>query len=432
MQQIHCDTATRASTGDTQQPAVALRQRKAQMDTMSGSGALLSSQCLSGQLDTAIIHERLNVLAGSEKVVFAMHDLFPDAPIYTAIADEGLVGRHLPDTDVRTSFLQKLPFVAKHHQKFLPLYMLAFEQFDLSDYDLVISSSHCAAKSVITKPHACHICYCYSPMRYAWDLQHDYAKHQGRMVRNAWSAMSNYVRMWDLSTSYRVDYFISISSYIAKRIRKFYGRPSVVIHPPVDVNKFHVSSSADDYYLVASRFTPYKRVDLVIEAFNRLGWRLVVVGGGEQEAYLRSIAGPNIEIKGHVSDEELVSLFANCRGSVHAAEEDFGINMVESQASGRPVVAYGVGGSTDIINPDVNGVLFHKATVEDLVAALKECDAREWNPRMIRRTSLRFGMERFKREFAMFVDWALDDFDKEEKDPQEFESMRTEEALRAA
>jgi glycosyltransferase involved in cell wall biosynthesis len=398
-----------------------------------GSGALLNSRALSCEINTAIIHERLNVLAGSEKVVLAMHDLFPDAPIYTAIANDDLVSRYLPDTEIKTSFLQKFPIIAKHHQKFLPLYMLAFEQFDLSEYDLIISSSHCAAKSVITKPNACHICYCYSPMRYAWDLQHDYARHQGRLVRALWSGVANYVRMWDLSTAYRVDYFIAISKYIARRIRKFYGKESVVICPPVDVDKFHVASSVDDYYLVASRFTPYKRVDLVVEAFNQLGWRLVVVGGGEQEKYLKSIAGPNIEIKDHVLDAELVDLFAHCKGFVHAAEEDFGINMVEAQASGRPVVAYGVGGSRDIVNPDMSGVFFQKPTVGHLVDALRECEAREWDPQAIRRSSLRFSTERFNREFALFVDWAMDDFDRQDKtDPQEFEAALRDEALEAA
>ena len=385
-------------------------QWKASMETSSGNGALLSSQCLSGGIRTAIIHERLNVLAGSEKVVLALHDLFPDAPVFTAFADKKLVSKHLPNTRIETSFLQKLPFVAKHHQKLLPLCMLAFEQFDLSDYDLVVSSCHCAAKAVITKPNACHISYCYSPMRYAWDLQHDYLRHQNKLVRTAWSAMANYVRMWDLATAYRVDYFIAISQYIARRIRKFYGRESVVIHPPVDVHKFYVSPSVDDYYLIVSRFAPYKRVDLVVEAFNRLGWRLVVIGDGEQEAYLRRIAGPNIEFKGHVSDNEVVEYFAHCKGSVHAAEEDFGINMVESHAAGRPVVAYSVGGSRDIIDPDINGVLFEKATVEDLVAALRECNAREWDPHAIRQSSLRFDTERFKREFALFVDWALHEY----------------------
>ncbi len=359
---------------------------------------------------TALVHERLNVLAGSEKVLFTMHGMFPAAPVYTAMADQGLLDAHLPDADVRTSFLQKVPLVAKHHQKFLPLYMLAFEQFDLSEYDLVISSSHCAAKAVITKPHACHICYCYSPMRYAWDLQHQYARFQGRLIRAAWAPLSTYVRMWDLATAFRVDHFIAISQYIARRIQKFYGRtPAAVIYPPVEVERFSPSTGVDDYYLVVSRFAPYKRVDLVVEAFNRLGRRLVVVGGGEQESYLRKIAGPSIEFKTGVSDDELVRWLAGARGLIHAAEEDFGINMVESLASGRPVVAYGVGGAAEIVDHGNTGVLFREPTVESLIRAVNECEAMTWDSSSIRRSSLRFSTDVFKQQLASVVEWALGD-----------------------
>jgi len=371
---------------------------------------LFYKKSLADGLKVAIVQERLNVVAGSEKVVFNLHDLFPNAPIYTAIADCDLVSKHLPDAQVKTSFLQRIPLVAKHHQKFLPLYMLAFEQFDLSEFDLVISSSHCAAKGIITKPQTCHICYCYSPMRYAWDMQHCYTRTQSRLVRAIWSVLANYIRLWDLSTAFRVDYFIGISEHIARRIRKFYGKPAAVIYPPVEVDKFCISPSVDDYYLVVCRSAPYKRVDLIVQAFNRLGRRLVVVGGGEQESYLKKIAGPNIELLGHISDKELVKYFAHCRALVHAAEEDFGINMVEALASGRPVVAYGVGGAAEIIDPDVNGVLFPEATEESLIRALKECESRTWDPEAIQQTSLRFSVARFEEEIISFVEWALDDF----------------------
>lgn len=366
-------------------------------------------------LKVAIVHERLNVLAGSEKVLIAMHEMFPDAPIYTAFSDPELTAKHLPNAVVHTSFLQKWPFIAKHHQKFLPLYMLAFEQFDLSEYDLVISSSHCAAKAVITKPHACHISYCYSPMRYAWDLQHAYSQHQNKIVRGLWALMANYVRIWDHSTASRVDYFIGISRYISRRIQKFYGRQSAVIYPPVDIDRFHVSPSVDDYYLVVCRFAPYKNVDQVIQAFNKLGWRLVVIGTGEQESYLKKISGTNIEFKGNVSDNDVVGYFAHCKGSIHAAEEDFGINMVESLAAGRPVVAYGVGGAADIIQPGVNGVLYKEPTVDGLVRALQVCDSSSWDSEVIRETSLRFSKERFQKDLALFIEWALDDFHKDEQ-----------------
>lgn len=386
------------------------------MDTVGVKTDLSASRPLAGisNLRVALVHERLNIVAGSEKVLFALHELFPSASIYTTIADKNLVSQYLPGAEIHTSFLQKMPLVAKHHQKFLPLYMLAFEQFDLSQFDVVISSSHCAAKAVITKPQACHICYCHSPMRYAWDMQHDYAKFQSKLVRAIWMVFANYVRVWDLGASFRVDYFVANSRYIARRIEKFYGRPAAaIIYPPVDVDKFYPSPSIDDYYLVVCRAAPYKRVDLIVQAFNRLNRRLVVVGGGEQGRYLRRIAGPNIEFKGHVSDNELARYFTHCKALVHAAEEDFGINMVECLASGRPVVAYGVGGAAEIVDPDVSGVLFAEATEDSLLNALRECESRTWDPEAIRQTSLRFGAERFKQEFASFVDWAVDDFDRD-------------------
>ena len=248
-------------------------------------------------------------------------------------------------------------------------------------------------------------------MRYAWDMQHTYTKFQNRALRAVWAMLSNYVRIWDLSTAFRVDYFVAISRHIARRIQKFYGKPAAaVIYPPVDIDRFAVSSSIDDYYLVVSRFAPYKRVDLIIQAFNRLGRRLVVIGDGEQDTYLERIAGRNIEFKGHVSDDELVEYLAHCKALVHSAEEDFGINMVESLASGRPVVAYGVGGAAEIVDPDVSGVLFPEATEDSLLSALRECESRTWDPEAIRTSSLRFSTARFEQEFGQFVEWALNDF----------------------
>lgn len=386
------------------------------MSTLDRSNGLPGAGRVAGRLRTALVHERLNVMAGSDKVVQTIHNMLPDAPIFTALADQALLDAHFPDADVRTSFLQRVPFVAKHHQKLLLLYMLAFEQFDLSEFDLVISSSHCAAKAVITKPHACHICYCYSPMRYAWDLQHEYTRLRGRLFRAAWAPVSSYIRMWDLGTASRVDYFVAISNYIARRIRKFYGRtPAAVIYPPVEVDRFSPSTGVGDYYLVVSRFAPYKRVDLVIEAFNLLGWRLVVVGNGEQESYLRKLGKPNIEFKGSVSDDELVDWLAGARGLIHAAEEDFGINMVESLASGRPVVAYGVGGAAEIVDHGDTGVLFHELTVESLINAVKECEAMTWDPYSIRQSSLRFSTEVFQQQLAAVVEWAIADFPNESR-----------------
>lgn len=378
---------------------------------LSGLRMLSDTKSLTDTLKVALVHDRLNVIAGAERVLFKLHELFSDAPIYTAISKNDLVAPHMPEAKIHTSFVQKLPFVAKHHQRFLPLYMLAFELFDLSEFDVVISSSYCAAKAVITKPQACHISYCYSPMRYAWDMQHTYAKTQNKMMRVIWSVMANYVRLWDLGTSFRVDYFVAISRHIARRIQKFYGRPAAaVIYPPVDVDRFSISPSIDDYYLVVSRFAPYKRVDLIIQAFNRLGWRLVIIGDGEQKAYLKKIAGPNIEFKGHLSDEEVAKYFACCKASIHAAEEDFGINMVESLAAGRPVIAFSAGGAREIVAPGLSGVLFSEPTEDSLVKALMECEACKWDSKAIRASSLRFGEERFKEEFAAFTDWAVNDF----------------------
>lgn len=364
-------------------------------------------------LKVALVHERLNVWTGSDKVLWRMSQLYPDAPIFTALADPKLIKTYLSDAKVNTSFLQKHKIVSKYHQKFLPLFMLAFEQFDLSEFDVVVSSSHCAAKGIITRPSTCHICYCHSPMRYAWDMSHEYARFQGKVVRSAWALLSNYIRMWDLGTAQRVDYFIANSKHVARRIKKYYGKPAEVIYPPVDVDRFAVSPTVDDYYVVVTRFAPYKRVDLVIEAFNRLGWRLLVIGEGEQEAYLKQMAKPNVEFLGYVPDDRVAEHLSRCRGSIIAAEEDFGITTVESIAAGRPVVAYGVGGSTEIITPGVNGVFFKEPTAESLVEALKECDSTQWDPYAIRDSSLRFSTAVFQQELAAFVARAVEQFREE-------------------
>jgi glycosyltransferase involved in cell wall biosynthesis len=246
-------------------------------------------------------------------------------------------------------------------------------------------------------------------MRYAWDMQHEYTKYQGKLVRNVWALMANYVRMWDLSTAFRVDYFVANSKHVARRIKKYYGKDAAVIYPPVDIDRFKPSDTVEDYYVVLSRFAPYKRVDVVIEAFNRLGMRLLVIGTGEQESELKKLAGKNIEFLGHVPDEGVAEYLSRARGSVIAAEEDFGITTVEGIAAGRPVVAYGVGGSTEIIEDGVNGVLFDEPTPDSLAEAVRRAEAASWDAGAIRETSLRFGADVFRREMKSFVEASLEE-----------------------
>jgi len=359
----------------------------------------------------AIIHDWLTNMGGSERVISVFHEMFPEAPIYTSVFERENIAFPLRNADIRTSFLQKLPKPLRKHQRLLPLMPYAFEQFDLSSYDLVISSSHACAKGVIVRADTFHVCYCYTPMRYAWDMYHDYINPLKGLKR--WFAIwqLHKIRVWDQLNSQRVDQFIAISQSVANRIKKHYGADSVVIAPPVDIDRFRCTEEREDYYLVVSRLVAYKRVDIAIEACLYLGKKLVIIGIGEEEKYLKSIcAGKENQISflGWQSEERVADYLAKAKAFLFPGEEDFGLTMVEALASGCPVIAYGSGGALDIITDGETGVLFEEQTVEGMISAIirfEQLSAQgvSFSPEILRKHAEKFSVEIFKEKFLNLI-----------------------------
>jgi glycosyltransferase involved in cell wall biosynthesis len=367
----------------------------------------------------AIVHEWMVAYAGSERVVEQMLHCYPDAHLFTTVEflspDER---RFLQGRPARTTFIQRLPFARRWYQRYLPLMPLAVEQHDLSGYDLVISSSHAVAKGVLTGPDQLHLCMCYTPARYAWDLQHQYLRQSG-LVRGpkAWLArwLLHRFRVWDVRTAPGVDAFIAISQYVARRIRKIYRRESVVIYPPVDVEAFPLHEAREPFYLAASRLVPYKRMDVIVEAFRGLPEReLVVIGDGPDSRRLKARCPPNVRLLGHQPFAVLRDHLQRARALLFAAEEDFGILPVEAQACGTPVIAYARGGVAEIVrgleHARPTGVFFAEQTPEAVRAAVAEFEreAARIAPQACRENAERFGIERFRSEFTAFVErhWA--------------------------
>jgi glycosyltransferase involved in cell wall biosynthesis len=302
-------------------------------------------------LRIALVHDYLNQYGGAERVLEEVHALWPEAPVYTSIYDRERMPAAYRAWDIRTTFMQRLPGILRNHQPYLPVYPLAFSRLDLRGYDLVISSSSAFAKNVHPAPGALHICYCHSPMRFAWNYR-NYARRE-RIGRAAgmllWPVLRS-VRLWDAAGTSRVDHLIANSRVVAERIRRFYGREATVVHPPVRTEGVAVATGApDDFYLVVTRLVPYKRLDVVVEAFARTGRPLKVVGEGRDRAALERLAGPSVQFLGRVSDEEKNALYAHCRATIFPAEDDFGIAQVEAQAAGRPVLAYRAGGALETV-----------------------------------------------------------------------------------
>lgn len=353
----------------------------------------------------ALVHDYLNQMGGAEKVLLALTELFPSAPIYTSIYAPHRVDRRFRSMDIRTSFMQRLPLVKRKHQPFLPLFPQAFERMDLRGYDLVISDSSAFAKGVVTRPDALHICYCHTPMRWAWNYE-DYVERErlGRLARTALPPFISRLRQWDYATAARVDYFLANSPTVVARIAKYYRRESTYLPPPVETARFAISAEHDDYFLVVSRLVPYKRIDLAVEACSRLNLPLRVVGAGRDEGRLRRMAGKSVRFLGRLSDEEVRAQLARCRAFIFPGEEDFGITPVEAMASGRPVVAYGAGGALATVVDGVTGLYFSRQTPEALTGALARLDSVAFDPRVIRRHAEEFDTDRFKRRFTQFVE----------------------------
>jgi glycosyltransferase involved in cell wall biosynthesis len=361
-------------------------------------------------MKVALVHDYLNQMGGAERVVMAFHEIFPDAPIYTSIYDPQRVDPAFQTMDIRTSFMQNLPLVTRHHQPYLPFYPFAMESLDLRGYDLVLSSSSAFGKGVITRPETLHICYCHTPMRWCWNYdEYVEREHLGKVARSILPLMITGLRIWDQTSAMRVDHFIANSPVVAERIRKYYRREAAYIPPPVDASRFPFDPAIipDDYFLILSRLVPYKRIDLAIQACNQLQLPLVIIGGGRDLDRLKEMAGPTIRFMGRLSDEEVIHYITHCRAFLFPGEEDFGITPLEAQACGRPVIAYGAGGALASIIDGITGRFFEEQTVESLTNVLATFDEHLFDPNVIRSHALEFDMPLFRRRILQFVEAKL-------------------------
>jgi glycosyltransferase involved in cell wall biosynthesis len=356
-------------------------------------------------MKVAIVHYWLTGMRGGEKVVEALCELFPGADIFTNVYVPERVSATIRRHRVRTTFVNRLPFAASA-RAYLALMPVALEQLDLRGYDLIISNESGPAKGVVPPLDAMHICYCLSPMRYAWDLYQDYLASSGPVARALMRPAMHYLRMWDLASAARVDHFATLSEHTRRRVAKYYRRDAEIIHPPVDTHRFSPRGERGDFYLVVGATEAYKRVDLAVEAFNRLGRPLVVIGEGPEDPRLRRLAGPNVTLLGAQPDEVLQRHYASCRALIFPGEEDFGIVPVECMASGRPIIAYGRGGVLDTIVDGETGVLFREQTVESLIDAVVryERSEREFSPERLAEHARAFDREHFKARFGAMVE----------------------------
>jgi glycosyltransferase involved in cell wall biosynthesis len=375
-------------------------------------------------MKVAIIHEWFVTYAGSERVVEQLLQLYPEADLFSMVDFLPAKERaFIMDKPVQTSFIQKLPFARKKYRQYLPLMPLAVEQFDLSSYDLILSSSHAVAKGVLTGPDQLHISYVHTPMRYAWDLQHQYLKESGLdKGLKGWIAkkMLHDLRLWDLRTANGVDAFIANSEFIARRIWKVYRREATVIYPPVDIDAFEFCEQKEDFYMTASRMVPYKKIDLIVEAFSEMpDKKLIVIGDGPDFKKIRAKAGNNIQFLGYQPSNVLKDYMQRAKAFVFAAEEDFGIMPVEAQACGTPVIAYGKGGALETIigltgEVSPTGVFFNEQNISSLIKAIKlfETEKEKFLSEICRQNSLRFSSERFRKEMVAFINEQILAFEK--------------------
>jgi len=358
----------------------------------------------------ALVHDWLTTFGGAERCLVLLHRMFPTAPIYTLIHDRKRTPGELADAHIITSHLQRLPGSTSNWQRFLPAMPYAIEQFDLSGYDLVISSCHAVSKGVLTNSNQQHLCYCYTPIRYVWDLYQTYLQHTrlSLIAERVFRLSAHYLRQWDYSAAQRVDRFLAISRTVQRRIKRTYGREAPVVYPPVDTGFFKPDPGGmEDYYLLVSRFVPYKRVDLAVEVFNHRSETLLIVGDGPQEARLRRMARSNVEFIGSVTDEELRTLYQNCRALVFPGEEDFGLTPVEAMACGRPVVALGYGGAAETVIDGRTGVHFAEQQPSLLDSAIDRLQRMELSPDDCRSRAMDFDSRVFMAKIQAAADYLL-------------------------
>jgi glycosyltransferase involved in cell wall biosynthesis len=357
----------------------------------------------------ALVHDWLTGMRGGEKCLEVLCEFYPDAPLYTLLHLKGTMSAAIESRPIHTSFIQHLPGIRSKYRSYLPLFPCAVGSLDLSGYDVVLSTSHCVAKGAQARVGGLHICYCHTPMRYVWEMYDEYfgPGKADRFTRAAMAAVAPWLRRWDVKTASRVDHYIANSENVRRRIRAHYHRDAAVIFPPVDTDHFGLSESAADYYLIVSALVPYKKVDLAVEAFNRMGKRLVIVGKGPEEDRLKAIAGPGIEFLGWKSDDDLKGLYAGCRALIFPGEEDFGIVPLEAMACGKPVAAYGKGGALETVIEGATGTFFYAHTADALVQAVSRIESSVFAPGTIRRRALEFSRERYKNEMRAFLDAKL-------------------------
>ncbi len=362
-------------------------------------------------MKTALVHDWLTGMRGGEKVLEAVCEIFPEAPIYTLIHTKGTLSPLLEGKKIHTSFLQKMPFIENKYRHYLPIMPLAISQFNLSSYDLIFSISHCVAKGVKKNKKQTHICYCNTPMRYIWDSFSDYFSPQKNFF--TWATMRfflrPYLRWWDKKTAKEVDYFIANSKNVSSRIKKFWDRNSEVIYPPVDTDYYSLPDNklsdipSEDFYLVVSALVPYKKIDLAITSFNRLGKKLKIIGSGPEEPYLKKIAGHNIEFLGWQPSSSIREYYRQCKALIFPGEEDFGIVPVEVQACGRPVIAYEKGGALETVIGGKTGVFFETQSEDSLCKAVERFESLHFDPLTSRENALRFSKNNFMKNIHNFI-----------------------------
>jgi glycosyltransferase involved in cell wall biosynthesis len=384
----------------------------------------------------ALVHDWLTGMRGGEKVLEVFCELFPHAHLYTLLHNKGSVSDIIENMDIRTSFIQKLPLIKKKYRYLLPIFPTAIERFNLEGYDIVLSSSHCVAKGVITGPNTLHVCYCFTPMRYIWDMYDEYfTKEKSSVItRRFISLVLSYLRKWDVASSRRVDRFVAISKYVAERIKKYYDRESDIIFPPVDCSYFNLGTSSvlprcnGDFYLMVSPLAPNKRVDIAIKAFNKLSLPLKIIGTGQKEKKLEKMAGKNVKLMGWQSDEVVRNHYAACKALIFPGLDDFGIVPLEAQACGKPVIAYGKGGALETVIPlnsnklnteggngkSATGVFFYEHTPESLAQAVIHFESVKdlFSKIKIREHAESFDRAIFKERIKNYIDQKYNEFKK--------------------
>ncbi len=366
-------------------------------------------------MKVALIHDYLSQDGGAERVLLALQTMWPDAPTYVWFYNKKNFAGTFEGKDIRTSFIQKLPFGKTHYQWYLPFLPMATERHDLSDFDVVISSASSFAKGIITRPDTLHICYCHTPTRYLWTDTHEYVEnlpYNTLIKKLVIPPVVSRLRLWDQLSTTRVDHFVANSHTVAARIWKYYRRESTVIYPPVALDYFSIAPTIENYFVTGGRLVPYKKFDLVIRVFNRLKWPLKIFGTGPELARLREMARPNIEFLGKITDTEKAVLLARAQAFIHPQVEDFGITPIESMAAGRPVIALAKGGALETVVPNKTGVFFHRQTWEDLLDTVLHFDPAQFNAAEIREHALQFGTETFTASMQRFVRDRYEEFQK--------------------